>query len=102
VLAAVEQRRSNWQGWHVRAEAQRHSNWQGWHVRAEAQRHIRRAADIPTAMRDQLVDRVVAEVLNTRSISLARQKDGVTEPAALCRILAADRPCRSTRRVTPS
>ena len=87
VLAAVEQRRSN---------------WQGWHVRAEAQRHIRRAADIPTAMRDQLVDRVVAEVLNTRSISLARQKDGVTEPAALRRILAADRPCRSTRRVTPS
>ena len=54
VLAAVEERRSTWQSWHVRAEAQRNV----------------RAAQIPTDKVDQLVELLVAEVLQTRSIIL--------------------------------
>jgi hypothetical protein len=69
VLAALEERRSTWQSWHVCAEAQRHI----------------RAAEVPTGMVDELVDRVVVEVLNTRSVSLARPDDTITEPAALRR-----------------
>jgi len=64
VLAALEERRSTWQTWHVRAEAQRNI----------------RAAEVPTAKVDELVDRVVAEILNTRSVSLARPDDTITEP----------------------
>src|SRR5512132_1264297 len=56
VLAAVEERRSTWQSWHVRAEAQRHV----------------RAADIATGKVDQLVELLVAEVLQTRSVALTR------------------------------
>jgi AAA domain len=69
VLAALEERRSTWQSWHVRAEAQRQI----------------RAADVSTTKVDELVDRVVAEVLNTRSMSLARPAEAITEPAALRR-----------------
>jgi conjugative relaxase-like TrwC/TraI family protein len=69
VLAAVEERRSTWQSWHVRAEAQRHV----------------RAADIAADKVDQLVELLVAEVLQTRSLSLARPADGISEPAVLCR-----------------
>ena len=69
VLAAFEERRSTWQTWHVRAEAQRQI----------------RAAEVPTARVDELVDGVVAEVLNTRSVSLARPDEEITEPAALRR-----------------
>jgi conjugative relaxase-like TrwC/TraI family protein len=69
VLAALEERRSTWQSWHVRAEAQRQT----------------RAADISIAKVDELVDRVVAEVLNTRSVSLAPPAEAITEPAALRR-----------------
>ncbi len=69
VLAAVEERRSTWQSWHVRAEAQRQI----------------RAAEVPSGMVDRLVDDVVAEVFNLRSVSLARPDDGITEPAALRR-----------------
>jgi hypothetical protein len=69
VLAAVEEGRSTWQTWHVRAEAQRQI----------------RAAEVPTGMVDELVDRVVADVLNTRSVWLARPADAITEPAALRR-----------------
>jgi conjugative relaxase-like TrwC/TraI family protein len=69
VLAAVEERRSTWQSWHVRAEAQRQI----------------RAAEVLTGKVDELVDRVVAEVLNGRSISLARPDEAITEPAALRR-----------------
>jgi conjugative relaxase-like TrwC/TraI family protein len=60
------------------------STWQSWHVRAEAQRHIR-AAEIDTDKVDQLVDLLVNEVLQTRSISLTRPDDGISEPAALRR-----------------
>src|SRR5215207_7717780 len=69
VLAAVEERRSTWQGWHVRAEAHRHV----------------RAAEIDTDKVDQLVELLVTEVLQTRSISLSRPDDGISEPASLRR-----------------
>ena len=70
VLAAVEERRSTWQSWHVRAEAQRHV----------------RAAQVPTDKVDQLVELLVAEVLQTRSISLARPEDAISEPETLRRV----------------
>jgi conjugative relaxase-like TrwC/TraI family protein len=60
------------------------STWQIWHVRAEAQRQIR-AANITTDKPDQLVDLLVAEVLNTRSIPLTSTDDGTVEPASLRR-----------------
>jgi hypothetical protein len=69
VLAAVEERRSTWQSWHVRAEAHRHV----------------RAAEIDTDKVDQLVELLVTEVLQTRSISLTRPDDGITEPVVLRR-----------------
>ncbi|HWJ52729.1 MAG TPA: MobF family relaxase, partial [Propionibacteriaceae bacterium] len=70
VLAAVEERRSTWQSWHIRAEAHRHI----------------RAAQLPTAKVDQLVELLVAEVLHTRSVLLARPDDGISEPVALRRV----------------
>jgi conjugative relaxase-like TrwC/TraI family protein len=68
VLAAMEEHRSTWQVWHVRAEAQRQI----------------RAADLTTDKREQLVDLLVAEVLNTRSIPLT-STDAAVEPASLRR-----------------
>ena len=69
VLAAVEERRSTWQSWHVRAEAQRQV----------------RAAAFPTAKVDQLVELLVTEVLQTRSVALTRTDDGISEPSVLRR-----------------
>ena len=69
VLAAVEQRRSTWQSWHVRAEAQRHI----------------RAVQVPIDKGDQLVDLLLAEVLQIRSVALTRTEDGITEPDTLRR-----------------
>ena len=60
------------------------STWQIWHVRAEAQRQIR-AANITTDKLDQLVDLLVAEVLSTRSIPLTSTDDAIVEPAPLRR-----------------
>jgi conjugative relaxase-like TrwC/TraI family protein len=60
------------------------STWQIWHVRAEAQRQIR-AANIATDKVEQLVDLLVAEVLNTRSIPLTRTDDSIVEPVPLRR-----------------
>jgi conjugative relaxase-like TrwC/TraI family protein len=68
VLSAIEERRSTWQIWHVRAEAQRHI----------------RAADVPTTQANRLVDLLVDEVLNSRSISLARP-DKIDDPEVLQR-----------------
>ena len=68
VLSAMEERRSTWQIWHVRAEAQRYI----------------RAADVPTTQANRLVDLLVDKVLNGRSISLARP-DTIVEPKALQR-----------------
>jgi hypothetical protein len=70
VLEAVEERRSTWQSWHVRAEAQRHV----------------RAADIATDNVEQLVALLVADVLQTRSVSLTRPDKNISEPAALRRV----------------
>jgi hypothetical protein len=63
---------------------QRRSTWQSWHVRAEALRQVR-AAEVPKVMVDRLVDDLVDEILNIRSVSLTRLDDGIIEPAALCR-----------------
>jgi limonene-1,2-epoxide hydrolase len=60
VLAAVEERRSTWQSWHVRAEAQRYV----------------RSAEIDPDKVDQFVELLVTEVLQTRSISLTCPDDG--------------------------
>src|SRR6185295_8623102 len=67
VLSAVEERRSTWQMWHVRAEAQRHV----------------RATDVRTQNTDALVDLLVDEVLHSRSVLLAAPDDGIVEPEAL-------------------
>jgi DNA primase catalytic core len=68
VLAAMEERRSTWQVWHVRAEAQRHI----------------RAANLPTTEANRLVDLLVHKVLSSRSVCLARP-DIITEPKTLQR-----------------
>jgi conjugative relaxase-like TrwC/TraI family protein len=69
VQAAVERRRSTWQSWHVRAEALRHV----------------RAAQVPSEKVDQLVELLVAEVLQTQSVGLTRPDDGISEPEVLRR-----------------
>src|SRR5215218_8707074 len=70
VLEAVEEHRSTWQSWHVRAEVQRQV----------------RAVQVPTNKVDQLVELLVTEVLHTQSISLTRRDDGISEPAVLRRV----------------
>jgi hypothetical protein len=69
VLAAMEAHRSTWQVWHVRAEAQRQI----------------RAANLTTDTVDQLIELLVAEVLNTRSIPLTSTDDALAEPVPLRR-----------------
>ena len=69
VLAAVEEHRSAWQSWHVRAEALRHI----------------RAAELDTDKVDRLVELLVEEVLHSRSVALTQTEDGISEPAALRR-----------------
>jgi conjugative relaxase-like TrwC/TraI family protein len=70
VLAAMEETRSTWQMWHVRAEAQRHV----------------RTVDVPAEQADTLVDLLVSEVLEHRSVALAAPPDGIEEPSALRRV----------------
>ena len=70
VLAAMEETRSTWQMWHVRAEAQRHV----------------RAVDMPAEQANALVDLLVDEVLEHRSVALAAPPDGIEEPGALRRV----------------
>ena len=70
VLAAMEETRSTWQMWHVRAEAQRHV----------------RAVDMPVEQANTLVDLLVDEVLEHRSVALAAPPDGIEEPGALRRV----------------
>jgi hypothetical protein len=69
VLAAVEEHRSTWQSWHVRAEALRHL----------------RAAEVDIDKVDQLVDLLIEEVLHSRSVALTQTENGISEPAALRR-----------------
>jgi conjugative relaxase-like TrwC/TraI family protein len=69
VLAVMEQSRSTWQMWHVRAEAQRQV----------------RTIDMPAEQAAALVDLLVDEVLNRRSVALAAD-DHIEEPDALRRV----------------
>jgi conjugative relaxase-like TrwC/TraI family protein len=69
VLAAMEEHRSTWQIWHVRAEAQRQV----------------RALEPRADQSERFVDLLVGDVLDNRSVSLARPHDGITEPAVLRR-----------------
>ncbi len=60
------------------------STWQMWHVRAEAQRQLR-TLELPTEHAAALVDLLVDEVLDGRSVALAAPRDGIDEPQALRR-----------------
>ena len=60
------------------------STWQMWHVRAEAQRQVR-TADVPVEQANVLVDLLVDEVLDRRSVALVPPRDGIDEPQALRR-----------------
>jgi conjugative relaxase-like TrwC/TraI family protein len=60
------------------------ATWQMWHVRAEVQRQIR-TADIPVDRASGLVDLLVDEVLDRRSVALVAPRDGIDEPQALRR-----------------
>ena len=70
VLAAMEETRSTWQMWHVHAEAQRHI----------------RTVDMAAEHANTLVDLLVDEVLEHRSVALAAPPDGIEEPGALRRV----------------
>jgi conjugative relaxase-like TrwC/TraI family protein len=61
------------------------SSWQMWHVRAEVQRQVRKA-DVPAERASGLVDLLVDEVLDRRSIALAAPDDNIEEPDALRRL----------------
>ncbi|MGH3340104.1 MAG: AAA family ATPase, partial [Propionibacteriaceae bacterium] len=61
------------------------STWQMWHVRAEAQRQVR-TADVPVERASALVDLLVDEVLDRRSVALAAPTDDIEEPDALRRV----------------
>ena len=69
IVAALEQTRSTWQLWHVRAEAQRQA----------------RTIDLPVDQSDSLVDLLVSEVLEHRSVALKAPPDGIEDPDALRR-----------------
>jgi conjugative relaxase-like TrwC/TraI family protein len=60
------------------------STWQMWHVRAEAQRQVR-TGDVPAERASALVDLLVDEVLDRRSVALVAPRDGIEEPLALRR-----------------
>ena len=61
------------------------STWQMWHVRSEAQRQIR-TANVPADDAAALVDLLVDEVLDRRSVALAAPADNIEEPEALLRV----------------
>jgi conjugative relaxase-like TrwC/TraI family protein len=61
------------------------STWQIWHVRAEAQRQVR-TIDVPSEHATALVDLLVDEVLDRRSVALAAPHDGIEEPEVLRRV----------------
>ena len=61
------------------------STWQMWHVRAEAQRQVR-TIDLPAEHATALVDLLVDEVLDRRSVALVAPADNVEEPEALRRV----------------
>lgn len=59
------------------------STWQTWHLRAEALRQVR-GTDLPLGEVDQVVSLLVDHALQ-RCVALAPPDDGVTEPASLRR-----------------
>ena len=61
------------------------STWQMWHVRAEAQRQVR-TIDVPAEHAAALVDLLVDEVLDRRCVALAAPADDIEEPQALRRV----------------
>ena len=61
------------------------STWQTWHVRAEAQRHVR-TTDVTATRASALVDMLVDEVLDRRSVALVAPADNVAEPEVLRRV----------------
>jgi hypothetical protein len=61
------------------------ATWQMWHVRAEAQRQVR-TADVPAERASVLVDLLVDEVLDRRSIALAAPVADIEEPEVLRRV----------------
>jgi conjugative relaxase-like TrwC/TraI family protein len=61
------------------------STWQMWHVRAEAQRQVR-TIDLPADHAPALVGLLVDEVLDRRCVALAAPADNVEEPEALRRV----------------
>jgi conjugative relaxase-like TrwC/TraI family protein len=60
------------------------ASWQMWHVRSEAQRQVR-TADVPAERASVLVNLLIDEVLDRRSIALAAPDDNIEEPDALRR-----------------
>jgi conjugative relaxase-like TrwC/TraI family protein len=61
------------------------STWQMWHVRAEVQRQVR-TADVPIERANVLVDLLVDEVLDRRSVALVSPHDGIEDPEVLRRV----------------
>jgi ATP-dependent exoDNAse (exonuclease V) alpha subunit len=61
------------------------STWQMWHVRAEAQRQVRTIGVTPERA-SVLVDLLVDEVLDRRSVALAAPHDAIEEPEVLRRV----------------
>ena len=69
------------------------STWQMWHVRAEAQRHVR-TVDLPAEQTEALVDLLVDEVLGQRSVALkatGRWHRGTRDAAAGRRVVGLHR-----------
>jgi conjugative relaxase-like TrwC/TraI family protein len=61
------------------------STWQVWHVRAEAQRQVR-TTGVTAEQASALVDLLVDEVLDRRSVALVAPADNVEEPEVLRRV----------------
>ena len=61
------------------------STWQMWHVRAEAQRQLR-TIDMPAEHAAALADLLVDEVLDRRSVALGPLADNIDEPEVLRRV----------------
>jgi conjugative relaxase-like TrwC/TraI family protein len=61
------------------------STWQMWHVRAEAQRQVR-TAGLPAERAGALVDLLVDEVLEGRSVALAAPREDIDDPDVLRRV----------------
>jgi conjugative relaxase-like TrwC/TraI family protein len=60
------------------------STWQMWHVRAEAQRQVR-TIDLPAEHAATLIDLLVEEVLDHRSVALVAPADHIEDPDPLRR-----------------